>query len=183
MSTSLLDIDLIPTNIVIYKAVEDDFIFIALNKMALKTENLEEVDLIGKKLTEAFPGVKEFGLFDILQRVHVGGESEVLDTAFYEDSRISGWRHNEVKKLDNVIADPAKAGAPTWMLNRRKDYEDGSDKHVITGDLKFALENDIKRLKRIKSYIGMRHGVGLPVRGQRTKSNLRRNKGKSRAFN
>ena len=42
----------------------------------------------------------------------------------------------------------------------------------------FAQENDVKRLKRIRSYVGVRHGQGLPVRGQRTKSNFRRNKGK-----
>ena len=34
-------------------------------------------------------------------------------------------------------------------------------------------------MKKIRSYRGVRHGVGLPVRGQRTKSNFRRNKGKA----
>jgi small subunit ribosomal protein S13 len=33
-------------------------------------------------------------------------------------------------------------------------------------------------MKKIRSYRGVRHGIGLPVRGQRTKSNFRRNKGK-----
>ncbi len=85
---------------------------------------------------------------------------------------------NEVKKLDEVIADPAKAGAPTWMLNRRRDYEDNSDKHLLSADLTFTQDNDVKRMKKIKSYRGMRHAYGLPVRGQRTKSNFRRSKGK-----
>jgi len=64
------------------------------------------------------------------------------------------------------------------MLNRRKDYEDGTDKHIILGDLKFTKDNDIKRMKKIKSNKGYRHAWGLPVRGQRTKSNFRKNKGK-----
>ena len=65
------------------------------------------------------------------------------------------------------------------MLNRRKNYEDRKNIHVITGDLIFSNENDIKRLKKIRSYRGVRHGMGLPLRGQRTKSNFRKNKGKS----
>lgn len=84
----------------------------------------------------------------------------------------------DIKKLNGIIADPAKYGAPVWMLNRRKDYEDNSNKHLITSDLDFTKDNDLKRLKKIRSYRGVRHMFGLPVRGQRTKSNFRRNKGK-----
>lgn len=84
----------------------------------------------------------------------------------------------EVKKLDTVIQDPVKAGASEWMLNRRKSYEDNSDKHILMGDLDFTVDNDLKRMKMIKCYRGMRHAFGLPVRGQRTKSNFRKNKGK-----
>lgn len=84
----------------------------------------------------------------------------------------------EIKKLDEVIKNPAKYNAPSWMFNREKDYEDGSDKHILTSDIHFIQDNDIKRLKKIKSYRGMRHAYGLPTRGQRTKANFRRNKGK-----
>ena len=84
----------------------------------------------------------------------------------------------EAKKLEDVILNPAKHNVPSWMLNRRKDYEDGSDKHILLGDLDFTRANDIKRLKKIKSNRGLRHAWGLPVRGQRTKSNFRKAKGK-----
>jgi len=84
----------------------------------------------------------------------------------------------EIKKIDEFIADPIKAGAPIWMVNRRKDYEDNSNKHLLTSDLTFTQDNDIKRMKKIKCYRGMRHAYGLPVRGQRTKSNFRKSKGK-----
>ncbi len=94
-----LDIDLISTNIAIYKKVDDDFIFVAFNKMAQKTENLDAKVIIGKKLTEIFPGVKEFGLFDVLLKVQESEKSVIFETAFYKDSRISGWRKNKVKKL------------------------------------------------------------------------------------
>ncbi len=84
----------------------------------------------------------------------------------------------DVKKLDEAIKDPLKFGIPAWMLNRRKDLDTGHDKHVITNDLIFNKENDIKLMKRIKCYKGVRHSQNAPVRGQRTRSNFRANKGK-----
>ena len=62
------------------------------------------------------------------------------------------------------------------MMNRRKDYEDGKDKHLLTSSLDLQKELDIKRLKKIRSYRGLRHALGQPVRGQRTKSHFRKNK-------
>lgn len=84
----------------------------------------------------------------------------------------------EIKKIDEAVRNPKKFGAPSWMLNRRKDYETGEDKHLLSSDLNFTHDNDIKMMKKTKSYKGMRHALGLPVRGQRTRSNFRRNKGK-----
>ncbi len=50
----------------------------------------------------------------------------------------------------------------------------------IEGDLKKEIRENIDRLKAIKSYRGIRHIVGLPARGQRTKSNSRTRKGKKK---
>jgi small subunit ribosomal protein S13 len=50
--------------------------------------------------------------------------------------------------------------------------------YVVEGDLRRQVQNDIKRLINIHSYRGMRHRVGLPVRGQRTRTNSRTRKGK-----
>ena len=63
-------------------------------------------------------------------------------------------------------------------LNRKKDFLDGSDKHLITSNLDLAKELDIKRLKKIRSYRGLRHATGRPTRGQRTRSNFRKNRKK-----
>lgn len=84
----------------------------------------------------------------------------------------------EIKKLDDIVRNPSQAGVPAWMLNRQKDPETGTAKHVLSGDLQFTIENDIKMMRKIKSYKGIRHSQGAPVRGQRTRSNFRRNKGK-----
>ena len=59
----------------------------------------------------------------------------------------------------------------------RKGLEDG---YVVEGELRRELFKDIKRLKDIRSYRGIRHKLGLPVRGQRTRHNARTRKGKSR---
>ena len=84
----------------------------------------------------------------------------------------------EVKRIEKVISNPTEFGAPEWMFNRRKDPETGNNIHIVTSDLKFTQDNDIKLMRKIKSYRGIRHSSGLPVRGQKTKSNFRRNKGK-----
>ncbi len=85
---------------------------------------------------------------------------------------------DETKRLNDVITNPSKFNIPTWMMNRRNDYETGQTSHLLTGDITYAQGNDVKRLKMIKARRGIRHALGLPVRGQRTKSNFRRNKGK-----
>lgn len=50
--------------------------------------------------------------------------------------------------------------------------------YVVEGDLRRQVQNNIKRLINIHSYRGMRHRLGLPVRGQRTRTNARTRKGK-----
>lgn len=50
--------------------------------------------------------------------------------------------------------------------------------YVVEGDLRRQVQNNIKRLISVHSYRGMRHRSGLPVRGQRTRTNSRTRKGK-----
>jgi len=83
----------------------------------------------------------------------------------------------ELKKIDEIIRNPANFGIPAWMLNRRKDYETGLDLHIIGNDLKYIQDNDVKKMRMIKAYKGVRSAFGLTVRGQRTRSNFRKNKG------
>lgn len=50
--------------------------------------------------------------------------------------------------------------------------------YIVEGDLRRQIQNNIKRLVNIHSYRGMRHRLGLPVRGQRSRTNARTRKGK-----
>ncbi|RLA62462.1 MAG: 30S ribosomal protein S13 [Epsilonproteobacteria bacterium] len=57
-----------------------------------------------------------------------------------------------------------------------------SDAHIVEGDLRREVGLNIKRLKDLGSYRGLRHRRGLPVRGQRTHTNARTRKGKAVAI-
>ena len=53
-----------------------------------------------------------------------------------------------------------------------------TSEYTVEGDLRRQIQNNIKRLISIHSYRGLRHRLGLPVRGQRTRTNSRTRKGK-----
>ena len=84
----------------------------------------------------------------------------------------------DVATIEHIIQRPLNSGIPTWLLNRRKDPESGEDMHLLTSNLDFTHEMDLKKMKKTKSYKGLRHQWGQPVRGQKTKANTRKNKGK-----
>jgi len=88
--------------------------------------------------------------------------------------KIGGLSDKELKQIEEILENPSKYNVPSWMLNRRKDYDEGIDKHLVSTDIKFRKDFDIKRLKKIKSYKGMRHAANLPVRGQRTRAHFRK---------
>ncbi len=102
--------------------------------------------------------------------IHAAGIERKKKTGLLTDS--------EIKRIEDVLKSPMEYRAPSWILNRRKDFATGKDFHLIGSDLSFTQDNDIKIMKKIKSYKGVRHILGLPARGQRTKSNFRKNKGK-----
>jgi small subunit ribosomal protein S13 len=89
--------------------------------------------------------------------------------------KIGDLSQEEIKKLEEFVKNPK---LPAYLLNRRNDLETGEDKHLQGTDLELRKDFDVKRLKQIKSYRGFRHMLGLPMRGQRTKSNFRRNRKK-----
>jgi small subunit ribosomal protein S13 len=63
---------------------------------------------------------------------------------------------------------------PDWLLNRQKDYDTGDDLHPVSVELKMIHDEDLNRMKKVKSYKGIRHASGHKVRGQRTYSNGRK---------
>ncbi|HEY4963665.1 MAG TPA: 30S ribosomal protein S13 [Candidatus Saccharimonadales bacterium] len=91
--------------------------------------------------------------------------------------------HGIGQKSSYEILDIAKVEPTT----RTKDLTDGeisriqeviNNNYVVEGELQRIVSGNIKRLKDIKSYRGMRHTANLPTRGQRTKTNARTRRGK-----
>jgi len=92
-----------------------------------------------------------------------------------ENKLIGSLTEAEVATISNFLKNP---DIPKFLLNHRNDFETGEDIHLVGSDLELKKEIDIKRLKKVKNYRGLRHLLGLPLRGQRTKSNFRRNRKK-----
>jgi len=86
------------------------------------------------------------------------------------DIRIGFLDEVSIKKIEAVLKDPIKYGFPSWLLNRRKDISSGKDLHLIGPDLSLQEKSDIDLMKEIKSWKGVRHSLGLTVRGQKTRT-------------
>jgi small subunit ribosomal protein S13 len=81
----------------------------------------------------------------------------------------------EIKKITDFIKNPDPS-IPPWLFNRRKDRETGEDKHLATTELDLQKEFDIRAMRKMRSYKGVRHSMGQPVRGQRTRGHFRSGK-------
>lgn len=87
--------------------------------------------------------------------------------------KMANLEKDSIGKITSFLKSPK---LPSFLLNRRKDLETGWSTHLVSSDLDLKREFDIKKLKKIKTYRGLRHSLGQPVRGQRTRSHFRKNK-------
>lgn len=110
--------------------------------------------------------------------------------------RIAGFNIPDEKRIDialtylygigrkNVIAVLKKAEVEASIRvkalseDEQKRIQKALETYKIEGDLRSEIIGNIKRLKEIGSYRGMRHSRNLPARGQRTRSNARTKRGK-----
>ncbi|NYB51279.1 MAG: PAS domain S-box protein [Methanobacteriaceae archaeon] len=91
----------IKSAVAVYESVNNgsDFIFKDFNQAAEEIEQIKKESVLGKRVTEVFPGIKEYGLFEVFQRVWKTGIPEKHPVSMYKDERIEGWRENYVYKL------------------------------------------------------------------------------------
>jgi len=99
---------------------------------------------------------------------------EIALTSVYGIGRSSAKKILDKAKVDHGIKTPALSDAQENLI--RKEVEN----FKVEGDLRRETQINIKRLKDIKSYRGIRHLKHLPVRGQRTKTNSRTVRGNVR---
>jgi len=73
-----------------------------------------------------------------------------------EDTKVSDWNDENIRQISSII----------------------QNEYTVEGELRSEVQTNIKRLMDIACYRGLRHRKGLPLRGQRTKTNARTRKGK-----
>ncbi|MDD5561652.1 MAG: PAS domain S-box protein [Candidatus Omnitrophica bacterium] len=132
----------IADGVAIFKAVDEgeNFVFVNLNKMGEKISQVKREDIVGRRVTEAFPAVSEIGLLDVLRRVWRTGESEYLPGVLYKDSRIEHWTENYVLKLPSGLVVSIYSN-----ISKRKQYQD-----EIVSQARFPAEdpNPVLRINR-----------------------------------
>ncbi len=91
----------ISSGVAVYEAVNGgkDFIFKDFNKTAEKIDHISRKDVIGRKVTEVFPGIREMRLLETFRRVWKTGKSENHPLTLYKDNKLTGWRENYIYKL------------------------------------------------------------------------------------
>jgi small subunit ribosomal protein S13 len=139
------------------KDKKDDFKYIV---------RIANTDIDGeKKLVHGLTSIKGIGVH---MSVLIADE-----TGLERDIKIGDLTDAQIEKIKLTLSN-LNENTPKWMLNHRKDYETGKDIHLIGSDIDMRLRDEINIMKKIRSYKGIRHERGLPVRGQRTRANSRR---------
>jgi len=128
--------------IVICRAIDDgeDFKIVMVNKAVEKVEQIPRSEIIGKRVTDVFPGVGEFGLLDVFRRVYQTGIPEHHPASLYHDQRISGWRDSYVYKI-----------SPDWIVTI---YDDVTDLVERQEEIKY-LNSLLLAIRNINQTIAM----------------------------
>jgi len=115
------------SGVAIYEARNDgeDFVFVDFNPAAEQIEHIKKEELVGKSVTEVFPGVRQFGLFEVFRRVYKTGTPEHHPVSVYKDERVAGWRENYVYRLPSgqivAVYDDVSTRKRTELVARMTD--------------------------------------------------------------
>lgn len=82
--------------------------------------------------------------------------------------------NEELERIVTVMQNPRQYNIPNYFLNRQKDIKDGKYSQLLANNLDNKLREDLERMKKIRVHRGLRHSLGLRVRGQHTKTTGRR---------
>ncbi|MBS3065937.1 30S ribosomal protein S13 [Candidatus Pacearchaeota archaeon] len=94
-----------------------------------------------------------------------------LKLGFPKSKKVSELSKPDIQKIESFLKN---LPVYDFLKNRRTDIETGKTAHFFGTDLEMKRDFDIKRLREIKSYRGIRHALKQPVRGQRTRSHFRK---------
>ncbi|MCQ5362906.1 MAG: 30S ribosomal protein S13 [Candidatus Methanomethylicia archaeon] len=85
------------------------------------------------------------------------------------ETRVGQLQDSDIKRIEEALS-TIPARFPPYMLNRRNDPFTGKDLHLMGSDLVIGMKMDIDHMKKIKCWKGIRHSLGLKVRGQCTRT-------------
>jgi small subunit ribosomal protein S13 len=88
--------------------------------------------------------------------------------------RLGTLNDEQIHGIEKAVQDSNGTSFPRWHYNRRKDPNTGETKQLLGSDLDFIVKGDIESERNIQSWKGIRHGLGLKVRGQRTRTTGRK---------
>jgi small subunit ribosomal protein S13 len=88
--------------------------------------------------------------------------------------RLGQLSDKQLQQIEAALKDTSSLNLPPWMVNRRKDVDTGHNIHRLGSDLDFMIKSDVDREKNLLSWRGVRHSLGLKVRGQRTRTTGRK---------
>ena len=139
-----------------------------------------------KKIIEGIRGIVRIGEIDVegdkktrIALLRVKGIGKSLSKALAvasglnPEALIGSLTEEQINKLEDVMKNPGNYGIPYHMLNRIFDPQTGTNRHLMSSELSLAVKSDIDAMKKMRCYKGIRHELGLPCRGQRTRSSFR----------
>ncbi|MDV3278405.1 MAG: 30S ribosomal protein S13 [Nitrososphaerales archaeon] len=88
--------------------------------------------------------------------------------------RVGTLTEAQVHEVERALQNAATSALPQWYYNRRNDPETGETKQFLGSDLDFVIKGDMDKEKNVQSWRGIRHTLGLKVRGQRTRTTGRK---------
>lgn len=112
----------------------------------------------------------------LVSLTNVKGTSYTLATAILGKAgvaptkRLGELTEEEYARIEDVANNPEKYGIPWWLMNRQKDYRSNESMILVGDDVNWYMTQDVNLMKKIGSWKGIRHDLGLKVRGQRTKT-------------
>jgi PAS domain S-box-containing protein len=141
-------VDHMASGVVVYEPTgdEEDFLIRDFNSACERIEQIDREAVVGKLVTDAFPGVEEFGLLDVLRRVARTGMPEHYPTSLYRDQRLASWRENHVYRLPSgevvaVYEDVTERVRAEQEATRAKELMERAEEIGHAG----AWEYDVKR--------------------------------------